>query len=194
MNEMILPCLVLWVSGEIQWDKVNIYMCICSRTAFLKDNQYFKLFLSGHLNLKCTANTQKILKTTSKIACPLGVKKQQGYFWKKKKKKLCCSGNVLTVRILQVLNPHSLLLPSINITKLLFSYITAILIIILFKSKCIWAPTKLILIRKVKRRLALGRHTGLGFRWPSVSPYLCSRSLAILFQLLPKATHAGIVP
>lgn len=114
------------------------------------------------------------------------------------KKKLCCFGNVLTVRILQVLNPHSLLLPSINITKLLSNYIMAILIIILFKSKHIWAPTKLILIRKVKRgrskrRLALRHHMGLGFRWPSLSPHSCSRSLAILFQLLPKATHAGIV-
>lgn len=110
--------LVFWVCGEIQWDKVNIYMCICVWTALLKDDQYFKLFLSGHLNLKCTANTQKILKTTSKISCPLGVKKQQGYFWGKKKK-LCCFGNVLTVRILQVLNPYNLLLPSLNIIKLL---------------------------------------------------------------------------
>ena len=128
-------------------------MCICVWTALLKDNQYFKLFLSGHLNLKYTANSQKILKTTSKISCPSGVKKQQGYFLGGGGgRELCCFGNVLTVRILQVLNPHSLLLPSLNITKLLFNYIMAILITILFKSKLIWGPTKLILIRKVKGR------------------------------------------
>lgn len=112
---------------------------------------------------------------------------------------LSCSGNVLPAGILQVLLPNSLLLSSINIIKLLFSSITAILIIILLKSKCM-APQKLIHSSKVKhssskRDIVFAALVGSGV-W-SDPPFLSHGSAAplfLLFQWLPQAVHIEEAP
>ena len=141
----LFGCLGTWWDSMTQSKHLYVYSAVFW-TALLKNKRYFKLFLSGHLNFEYIANTQKILNTTPKISCPLGVKKQQGI----SKKNHAALATIWQRESSRFLIP-TLLLLSINITKLLFNYILAIWSIILFKSKCIWAPIKLICIRKVKQ-------------------------------------------
>lgn len=66
--------------GELQRDKINIYMCmmLCFELLYWKIIGYFKPFLSGQLNLENTANVQETVKTSPKMSSLAGIKKQQG--------------------------------------------------------------------------------------------------------------------
>lgn len=101
---------------------------LCFELLYRKITGCFKLFLSGFLNLGYTANIQEIVKTTPK--CPISHQELRNN--KVFLKKAMILGNILTVKLLQIFNPRSLFLSSINMTKLLFNYIMATLMIILF--------------------------------------------------------------